>query len=164
MTFLRAAQLRFILLAGCLMITSGCGSSAKEPEILSKLVPVTGSVTLDGEPVPSVLVTYLPEAGATGAELAFGFTDETGKYNLRTPVSGYSPEKSQGAVPANYRVYITKLVMPDGSPIEGEISDAEAEEKGARQLLPPRYSSPTATKLKATVNPTATNNDLELTK
>tara|TARA_R110002111_G_scaffold256979_2_gene324604 strand:- start:90441 stop:90935 length:495 start_codon:yes stop_codon:yes gene_type:complete len=164
MTLLRVTQLRFILFAGCLMTASGCGSSATEPEILSKLVPVTGSVSLDGAPVAGVLVTYLPEANSPGAEMAFGFTDETGKYNLQTQVTGYSPEKSQGAVPANYRVYITKLVMPDGSPLAGEISDAEAEEKGARQLLPPKYSSPTATKLTATVNPTDTNIDLKLSK
>ncbi len=164
MTLLRAPQLLLILLSGCLILISGCGSSTAKPEILSKLVPVTGSVSLDGEPLAGVMITYLPEAGPAGAEMAFGLTDETGKYTLHSQITGYPPDKSQGAVPANYRVYITKLVMPDGSPVQGEITDAEAEEKGARQLLPSKYSSPTATKLKATVNPTPTNNDLKLSK
>lgn len=158
------SRLFIILLSLCLATITGCSGSADEPEILSKLVPVTGSISLDGAPLAGVLVTYFPETGAADAEIAFGFTDETGNYTLHSQVAGHSPEESQGAVPANYRVYITKLVMPDGAPVEGEITDAEAEEKGAKQLLPAKYSSPTATKLKATVKPSATTNDFKLTK
>lgn len=153
-----------LALAALLISATGCSGSANEPEILSKLVPVTGTISYDGAPLAGVLVTYFPAEGAAGAETAFGFTDESGKYTLSSPVAGRSQEETQGAVPANYRVYITKLVMPDGSPVEGEITDAEAEEMGAKQLLPAKYSSPTATKLTATVNPSPTTNDFDLTK
>ncbi|WP_145231021.1 hypothetical protein [Gimesia algae] len=154
----------FCLLAPVVFNISGCGSSSTEPEFVSKLVPVTGKVTLDGNPLTGVMINYLPAEGQPGGEIAFGLTDETGTYTLQTQLAGQSPEDSQGALPGNYSIYIHKLVLPDGSAVPEGLSDAEAEEKGAKQLLPAQYSSPTASKLTAVVNSEATTNDFTLKK
>lgn len=153
-----------IFLTPILFTASGCGSTSAEPEFVSKLVPVTGKVTLDGEPLSGVMINYLPAEGQPGGEIAFGLTDETGTYTLQTQLAGQSPEDSEGALPGNYRIYIHKLVLPDGSAVPEGLSDAEAEEKGAKQLLSDQYSSPTTSKLTAVVGSGSTTNDLTLKK
>lgn len=154
----------FCLLAPVVFNATGCGSPTEKPDFVSKLVPVTGKVTLDGEPLTGVMINYIPAEGQPGGEIAFGLTDEAGKYTLQTQLAGQSPEDSQGALPGNYRVYLSKLVLPDGSALPEGLSDAEAEEQGAKQLLPDQYSSPTASKLTAIVNTEATTNDFTLKK
>jgi len=152
-----------VLLIMCLsVVICGCGSAAEKPEFASKLVPVTGTVTLNDQPLAGVMVIYQPAKGQAEGENAFGVTDESGKYTLHTSMVGQSMEDSQGAVPGQYKVFIQKLVLPDGSPVGEDITDAEAEEKGARQLLPPKYSSLEETQLTATVGPADTTNDFNL--
>jgi len=145
----------------CLLfvVIAGCGGGGEAPKFLSQLVPVKGQVTRGGEPLAGVIVTYLPQEGTGTGEIATGMTDAKGEYSLRTLVTGQSASRSQGAVPGEYRVTITKLVMPDGSAVPADTTDADAEALGAKQLLPPEYSDPTATKLTATVaGPSSTNN------
>ena len=154
----------FCFLVPIVLNLSGCGSTSAEPEFVSKLVPVTGKVTLEGEPLSGVMINYIPAEGQPGGEIAFGLTDETGTYTLQTQLTGQAPEDSQGALPGNYRIYIHKLVLPDGSAVPETLSDAEAEEKGAKQLLPAQYSSPTASKLTAVVGSEPTTNDFTLKK
>lgn len=155
------------LLIASLVATAGigCGSRSETPKLLSQLVPVTGKVTLDGQPLEGVLVTYLLSEAVPTGETATGLTDAQGVYSLHTYVVGYSPSESQGAVPGQYRVVIQKLIRPDGTAIPPETTDAEAEAQGARQLLPRQYSDMAATKLTAEVKGDGPNtNNFELRK
>lgn len=165
MTVAHDRRLPSLFLVVCLspMMTAGCGSEAETPDFVSQMVPATGKVTLDGQPLEGVVVMFLLPERATAGELATGVTDADGNYALSTMVPGRSVENSQGAVPGQYRVILTKLVMPDGSPVPPETSDAEAEALGARQLLPPQYSDPTRTTLTATVQRGPSVNDFDLT-
>jgi hypothetical protein len=63
-------------------------------------VPVTGTVTLDGQPVAGANVSFSPTSG--GGKAAVGTTDASGKFTLTTMKSG------DGAVPGAYLVTITK--------------------------------------------------------
>lgn len=63
------------VLAVLLMAASLVGCGEKGPE----LNPVTGVVTLDGQPLPKALVTFTPTKGPNAAAL----TDASGKYELR---------------------------------------------------------------------------------
>ena len=58
-----------------LMAISGCGQKS---EGMPDLAPVVGTVTMDGEPLPGVSITFEAEAGAT----SYATTDELGKYEL----------------------------------------------------------------------------------
>jgi hypothetical protein len=140
---------------------SGCGGS-KPPEFVERMVPATGTVTLDGEPLEGAIVEFHPDAKGNGAEVAVGTTDAQGKYELITPIARRTLEESKGAVPGKYRVIIQKTVMPDGSPVPPDTTDADAEADGARQLLPPRYSDLEQTTLTADVESGPSVNDFEL--
>lgn len=119
---------------------AGCGgSSSNQP----KLVPVTGTVTLDGKPLSGVSVSLIP-TGATRGTGASGYTNAAGRYEITASHGG------RGSPVGEYRVVAAKLVMPDGSdfPINSNIVPIDSP---AKQILPLCYSHPQHTVLKATV-------------
>lgn len=82
-----------VCVAACLVV-SGCGGE--------DVYPVTGTVTLDGAPLPDASVTFLPESEAEDALPAFGWTDDQGNYSL---LQGMRTESA--VAPGTYRVRIT---------------------------------------------------------
>lgn len=149
-----------------LLLLCGCSrKDAASAQFVESLVPVAGTVTQGGKPVSGVPVVYFVDhsTGASGSQVA-GLTDADGKYSLMTYVPGSGNQSAPGAVSGDCRVMITKLVMPDGSPVPEGTTDTEAESLNAKQLLPPYYSSPTATQLTAKVLPEPTVKDFDLKK
>ncbi|QDT69371.1 hypothetical protein MalM25_23080 [Planctomycetes bacterium MalM25] len=96
--------------AGCvslLALSMGCGGGPK-------MANVSGVVTLEGEPVPNVVVRFQPlppegESFATG-KAAFGEAGADGKFRLST----YG--EYDGAVVGVHRVTVSSL---DSSPLPG---------------------------------------------
>lgn len=82
----------------------GCGE--KRPP----LAPVSGTVTLDGDPLPDVSVEFYPEAGGRPGR---GVTDADGKYELV-----FDSGVRGGQVGMN-KVTITTM-WPDGEPPPGQ--------------------------------------------
>lgn len=120
------------------LAASGCGGTAASAD----LVPVSGTILLDGKPLVGASVTFVG-VGATPGEGATGITDETGKYELAHFRAG------TGAMPGQYKVIISKRVMSDGTPIPtGTLSIAEL---STRELLPWRFSDYHNAQLKASV-------------
>jgi len=117
------------LCAISLLCTSGCGEEVNVPDMM---VPVTGTVTLDGKPLAGATVSFVPDGSTQGAG-SYGVTTADGKYELQGTQGGV------GAAVGHYRVIITKLVMPDGSPIPADTPSAT--DIGAKDLLPAIYSS-----------------------
>ncbi|MBX3440044.1 MAG: hypothetical protein KF861_21315 [Planctomycetaceae bacterium] len=99
--------------AAALLMCSGCGGRD-----LPKLAPVTGIVTIDGQPVEGVLVAFYPQGntgptgGPSGGRPGTGVTDAEGRYDLM-----YF-EGERGAVVGPNRVEVT-MVWPDGEPTPG---------------------------------------------
>lgn len=125
------------------------GGCSKEKEVPTGLVSVTGTVTLDGQPLAGALVTYIPTGTqTTGVIDAAGETDEQGKYKLLT-----SEGRAEGAVPGEYRVVITKLVMADGSTAKPtkDKSPMHLMLEGAKEVVPAEYSDLAFSKLTATI-------------
>ena len=121
-----------LILAGCI------GSDPSAP----KLVPVTGAVTLDGKPLAGAEVGFVP-TGDTKGFGSVGKTDGEGKYKLTSARGG------EGAVAGNYKVVISRRLMPDGSaPPSGDKAPMES---AARESLPTKYSMKGQTTLTATV-------------
>jgi len=106
----------------------GCGQTQAEYEV-PELVPVEGVVTINGKPEAGVVVTFTP-MGTTSGQIAYGVSDESGKFFC---------EYSQGGVGCpvgQYGVTCSKMVTPDGNPIpEG----ATAADVMAKDLIPARY-------------------------
>lgn len=108
------------------------------------LVPVTGTVTLDGEPLAGATVSYNVARGTAG-QGGTGTTDAQGKYEISHFRAG------KGVNPGEYTVTISKLVLSDGSPIP---ADAESIfNLDTKDLVPPKYN--VATTLTTTVMPNA---------
>lgn len=104
-----------IALAASLLV--GCGGGPA-------VVPVSGVVTLDGEPLPEAAVTFQPTAQSGASDGSYGKTDAQGRYALKLVTND-----SEGAVLGKHRVMIS-LVKPS-------TDDSPSMETG----LPTRYNS-----------------------
>ena len=87
-----------ILSLAVLALCVGCGGSGEN------LSNVTGTITMDGEPLANALVQFTP---VEGSRMAAGRTDEDGRYEL---IFGRNAE---GALPGEYVVRVsTYLELP----------------------------------------------------
>ena len=109
----------FVLLAA--FAVAGCGQSAP-------LVPVTGTVKLDGKPVDGALVTFRPASGGLNA-VGTGTTNAQGEFTLR------HVERGAGIPAGEYKVTLST-----------ERSDREGAE-----IFPAKYHNPEETILTASV-------------
>lgn len=118
----------FFLLAAILNLTlmMGCGGGPYE------LAPVSGTVTLNGEPLADATVSYEPMRAADKEVVgpgSVGKTDEAGKYELET----YKQET--GAVVGKHKVRIStfKSVLED-------IKNSDAVKVVSQEKVPWNYN------------------------
>ncbi|WP_417382437.1 hypothetical protein [Gimesia sp.] len=117
-----------ILTISCLV---GCGGSVAEFE--GTLVPVTGNVTINDAPAEGMSIAFLPDKSTnTPGTGAYAVTDSSGKFSLMHRTG------EPGVEAGNYKVVFSKYEMPDGSAIP---ADTNPEEAGAKESIPPKYSS-----------------------
>ena len=143
-TMIMRIQAYCTVTVGLLVVTVGCGRGDSN---LPKLMPVSGAVTLNGKLLSGATIAFVPN-GATRGTGANGYTDAAGHYELMA-------KSGKKGVPAGeYRVVITKFVMPDGSdfPADSKLAPIES---SAKQSLPPKYSEADQTVLKANVSENA---------
>lgn len=119
--------LRSIALAATLCLVAGCGGG-------SGTVPVRGTVTFKGKPVPSGTVTFIPDSG----QHATGEIGPDGSYTLTTYKAG------DGAVPGSYKVVVVAVQ---------DTSDRLPEERASLPppIIPTKYTSVATTDLTAQV-------------
>jgi hypothetical protein len=124
-------MVRVRLGVGLLLLAAltGCGDP-NQP----KLVPVKGVVTLDGQPLSGAVVTFMPGA-TTPAGGGSGRTGKDGSYKLTFLRGG------TGVPSGEYKVVISKLVLPDGKEVPANTTKSPLELQ-ATETLPPRYSMP----------------------
>jgi hypothetical protein len=122
----RAAFHRLFIALG-LSLTTGCLGGSKVPD----LAEVTGTVKLDGQPLPQATVTFSPQVkdGEEGRP-SIGATDDSGEYSLH-----YSTSES-GARPGQYSVSISTF-RPAGEDKDGN------EVAGTPETVPSVYNSQT---------------------
>src|SRR5262249_47483006 len=107
---------------------AGCGT---------KLVTVSGRVTYKGEPVPSTLVTFLPDDGGRASHAV---TDDNGNFTLK-----YSRQEA-GASRGRHTVFLTYHVSN-----EEEMGEAVKAPKELRAVIE-TYGDPAASPLHYDVN------------
>lgn len=114
---------------GLSLILAGCGSGGR-----LAVVPVSGLVTLNGDPLPDASVTFIPEKGKP----ATGKTDQTGIYRLTTYTQG------DGAVIGKHKIAISKMTdLPE--------SNTPEELAKIKHVLPETYADPERSGLTAEV-------------
>jgi hypothetical protein len=123
------------------VVLAACGCSWK-PSDEPELGLVSGTVTMDGKPLPGVWVGFAPTEGRS----SMGLTDKDGRYELN-----YLLEK-KGAKVGQHKVAIT-------TPQEDESGGIVPNFK---ELIPPQYNS--NTNLTAEVKPGSNTINFELAK
>src|SRR5437870_3347453 len=109
-----------------LAAAAGCNSDPK-------LVPVTGTVKLDGKPVEGVRVYFWPAdpaAKSMSHRLALGFSDKQGKFALRSTYG-------DGIATGDYKVTFARPLARGGK--ADTDPNHKPEESGAKESLPPEY-------------------------
>jgi len=94
--FFRPSQLLALSLVTML---SGCGGTPEGNADRPKVYPVTGVVTLDGNPLEGATVTF---SSGSAAPSGFGKSDASGKFSLTTF------DANDGAPAGSYQVLVTK--------------------------------------------------------
>ena len=103
-TYLHRPVALAAFVAVCILSSSGCGGS-------ERVVSVSGTVTYNGQPVPGLVVSFVPEAvSETG--VSSGETDSSGKYSLKVAKTG-----SSGAVVGKHKVWVS---LPREAPADGK--------------------------------------------
>lgn len=126
----------FVAALLAMAVSAGCNRApARSP---SKEVPITGRVTLDGNPLAEAEVQFTTANFASFA----GATDNDGVFKLWSSVGG--EQTCEGPC----QVTISKYVLPEGATPEPDVSPMM---QGGQQLLPPRYWDPGFTELTADV-------------
>jgi hypothetical protein len=103
---IRRLSFRMLLFSACIVFGSGCGGK-------DKVVSVSGKVTHNGNPVPGIVVSFVPQA-ETEAGVSTGTTDENGEYKLTVFKTG-----SRGAVVGTHKVWVS-LPRTEPEPFESE--------------------------------------------
>lgn len=124
---------------------SGCG----RPD---GLVPVSGTVTMDGAPLEGAVVMFHAQAGVRGNG-GNAATDAAGRFTLR------SPQAKRGIFPGDYS--ITVSLRKPTTEQEQQIKEAKANGRPATilvhdmpEVLPQAYTRPETSPLRASVGPT----------
>ena len=120
-----------------------------------KVYPVSGTITMDGQPLPGAKVVFMPTNPGGPALSATGQTDESGKFTVQTS----SGTAAGGTTEGEYKVTVRKtrdewdghsyLPNPGGEPIK----DSKAVDD-----LPPIYGKVAETPFSATVTKDKTKN------
>lgn len=154
------------------LIFMGCGGeSVDHPDT----VPVTGKVTLDGQPVEGANITLRPagQEGETYPARAVSGTD--GTFTVRTFFS--ASHDVEGAVPGKYQISVTKLKQSATAPVSHDATSVpsptdaghQAMAKGRRgshaavgggesgNVLPSQYENPLTSGLETEVKAGAEN-------
>lgn len=126
----------FLLL---MLVILGC-DKATDPS----LATVSGTITLNDQPLTYATVTFVPKDGTPGFG-GVGKTDAAGKYRLAG-----SRNNEKGIPPGEYRVIISKRLMPDGTELAPD-DNTPPMMSPAKESLPGSMSSTTSTKQIATV-------------
>ncbi len=119
----RQSWLSTLAVIAWIAVLAGCGGSPY------KFAPVSGTVTLDGNPLADIVVTFQPLAEGSGGQAgtgSYGVTDTQGHYTLKA-----ADGSSEGAVVGRHRVTFTS-----NAPVRDAADDTAA--PPAKEVIPPQ--------------------------
>jgi hypothetical protein len=145
-------HLRILVATAALTLcSSGCGGPAADYSGL-KLVNATGTVKLDGQPLPDAVITF----DAPDGQFSYGMTNSSGSYSLQID------SEQKGVTPGEkvVRISTTRKILGLNTS-DGESDPASAPKAaGGGEKVPAKYNK--ASELKVTVTPDKTQYDFDL--
>jgi hypothetical protein len=115
-----------LLLAAAGLTVSGCSGSRDE----LPREPVSGTVSLDGQPLDYGAILFAPAAGSEGAPTSAAYDVENGQFSI---------PRSDGLVPGKYQVKISRM---DHKPEPRSKGPPKKGTKPPKETLPTRYNGP----------------------
>jgi hypothetical protein len=150
--FWRAAALLALVLA------VGCSTEPRMDYSSVNLVDAYGKVTLDGQPLPSAVVTFETPDG----QFSYGMTDASGEYSLQfdSAVSGVTPGAKIVRISTTRK--ILGLNADDGEGEQGSEAPSEdgAKAPAAEERVPAKYNKDSELKIEVTPGQREYNFDL----
>lgn len=95
--------------------------------------PVSGTVTLDGQPLPEGIILFAPSGGPGEAVASATGKIENGQFSI---------PRAQGPVPGKYKVSISHTDQPEGR-IKIELKKPGKKTASTKELIPAEYNSQT---------------------
>ncbi len=132
----------------CLL--AGCSSGGGIPGT----APVTGKVTYNGQPVDGASISFIGQAETQRPAGALSGPD--GAYALKTG-------DTDGALPGNYTVLVTKTDAPAAGEMTMEAASKSGPAAPPKSLIPAKYGDPLQSPLKFEVKSGPNAIDLPLT-
>jgi len=134
----------FPMFIGLIALTSLSGCGRRLPTI----VPVKGTVLLNGKPLPKAMVQFIPQRSDLGAEFtSTAVTDENGDFTL---TCGY--RDLPGAIVGQHTVVITESPLPEELRNTRDYRQIERyQAKLPNRPIPPPYGSATQSPLKVEI-------------
>src|SRR5690606_17547755 len=99
------------------VVISGC-SDTPTRETPANVVPVSGTVKLNGEAVQGIRLGFIPQQGTSGAG-AWAVTDASGNFTVKHMNGG------DGIEPGTYQVSFSLMRMPNGDPVPPGVSPTD---------------------------------------
>ena len=87
---------------------AGCGGS--DGPLVESLVPASGKLLVDGQPMEGVTINFIPEAKIKGRRGGTGVTNASGEFTITDLV-----QNKPGVPVGKYTVSYSRLRKPDGS-------------------------------------------------
>lgn len=112
--------------AGC-FLAAGCGGR-DGPAV----VPVSGRLTMNGEPLGGVRIRFFPDASHTPGVTAFADTNEDGRFDITTQ------KPADGIVPGQYLVDVN-MPSPVAEPPAGTKAWDLSSKQVASSTIPEKY-------------------------
>jgi len=150
-------RLFFVMLIGLIALAplSGCGRGTPT------IVPVQGTVLLDGKPLPKVSIQFVPQRSDLGPEFtSTAVTDDNGAFTLTC-----SYKDLPGAVVGQHTVVISESGLPKELRNTRDYREIEKYQANlVNRPIPPRYGSTTQSPLKIEIKEGQEPVKLELTR
>lgn len=127
-------------------LLEGCGGPDRP-----KLVRVTGIVTLNGQPLTSSRVRFVPDGPQQG-RTATGDLDQSGNFKLST----FEPD--DGILPGAYKVDVNKITSTD----ESDSPEDREKQLTVKSTIPAKYGNLETSGLTFTFSESDSNRKLEL--
>ncbi|HVA45803.1 MAG TPA: carboxypeptidase-like regulatory domain-containing protein [Pirellulales bacterium] len=140
------SSMRWLSLALLAVGLAGCGKQKKGPQL--DLVPASGTVTLDGQPLADAVIAFAFQGTPPEGFYSSGATtDAQGHYELVSM-------GQKGTIPGNYKVTVSKQVNATGQPLkleEGMDMEQLRASGGVKEMVPDKYTAIDTTDLTTSI-------------
>jgi hypothetical protein len=123
---MRQVRLSFALFLAASGLAAGCSGSRDD----LPREPVSGSVTLDGQPLAEGAIQFTPAGGSEGRQTSATVEVANGEFSI---------PRADGLVPGSYKVSISAVPVKRDTHVKATIGKKKA--APAKELIPAKYNT-----------------------